>query len=68
MLENPLSSDQTCTVTRAAESESSQTINSASSSGEPIPGSGYRRAIGGNLQILVAEGCAQVFGLAAGDN
>ena len=44
MLEKPPSSDQTCPVTRAAASESSQTISSASSSGAPMPGSGYCRA------------------------
>jgi hypothetical protein len=33
-----------------------------------LPGAGHRRAIGGYLQVLVAEGCRQVFCLAAGDD
>jgi hypothetical protein len=33
-----------------------------------LPGAGHRRAVGGHLQMLVAEGSRQVFGLAAGDD
>ena len=33
-----------------------------------LPGAGHRRAIGSDLQVLVAEGCRQVLCPAAGDN
>ena len=33
-----------------------------------LPGAGHRRAIGDHLQVLITEGCRQVFGLAAGDD